>query len=450
MTSFGAAEVADLDIGLLLDHGRWTGVQKWFVFLVALTIVFDGIDNQVLAVAIPTMMRDWSVPRVAFAPVLASGLFGMVVGGAFGGVTGDRLGRKVALLGSVAVFGALTLAAAFAGSLFTVGVLRFVSGVGLGGAMPNAAALATEFVPKRHRAFAVTLAIVCVPLGGMLAALLGEHLLPAWGWRGLFITGGVAPLASVVAFTRLLPESPRYLVRRPGRWLELAALVRRLGHDAPAGSRFIDTTESSVARASIGALLQPALRRDTLTLWLAFFSGLLAVYSAFNWLPALLAGAGQAAIASRGLFAFNLGGAIGAILGALVIGRAGSRLTMLVLTGGAVASALVMASMTFAPSSSAARIIGMLTLTGGFINAVQTTMYALAAQVYPTGVRATGVGTAVAVGRVGGVLSTYAGAWALGSGGSGRFFQLIAAAMLTVFGALAAVRRHIGRREAPR
>jgi AAHS family 4-hydroxybenzoate transporter-like MFS transporter len=437
--------VTDLDIGLLLDQGRWGAVQRWFVFLVALTIVFDGIDNQLLGIAVPTIMREWAVPRPAFAPVLAAGMFGMMIGGALAGLVGDRLGRKVALLGSVAVFGALTLAASLANGLLELGVLRFIAGVGLGGALPNAAALASEFVPRRFRTFAVTLAIVCVPLGGMLSAVLAEYLLPARGWRSLFVAGGLLPLAAALALARLLPESPRFLARRPSRWPELSSLVRRLGHQPAPDARFIDTTEAAIARVSIAALVQPAFRRDTLALWLAFFSSLLAVYTVFNWLPALLSGAGLGAIASRGILAFNLGGAIGAVLGALVIGRAGSRPTMLAMAAAAAGGALVMASMSLTSAASTARIIAMLAITGGLINALQTTMYALTAQVYPTDVRATGVGTAVAVGRAGGVLSTYAGAWALGSGGSGRFFQLIAAAMLIAFGALAVVQRHIRR-----
>src|SRR5438445_4980753 len=118
-----------VDIGVLLDRGRWSAVQKWFVFLVALTIVFDGIDNQLLGIAIPTIMREWGVPRPAFAAVLAAGMVGMMAGGALAGVIGDRFGRKVALLGSVAVFGELTLAGSFANSLLALGCLRFMAGV---------------------------------------------------------------------------------------------------------------------------------------------------------------------------------------------------------------------------------------------------------------------------------------------------------------------------------
>jgi MFS transporter, AAHS family, 4-hydroxybenzoate transporter len=437
--------MAPLDVGTLVDGGRSGRYQKLLIALVAVTIVFDGADIQLLGLAIPSMMREWVVPRSAFAAVLAAGMFGMMIGGAVAGLVGDIWGRKVALLGSVATFGVLTVAASLADSPATMGVLRFLAGLGLGGAMPNAAALAAEFVPRRDRAIAVTVAIVCVPLGGMVAAAIAEGVLPAWGWRALFVIGGVAPLvvAGVLAF--VIPESPRFLARHPARWPELAALLSRFGHPTPPGTAFVDASENAVGRVSLAALFQPAFRRDTMALWAAFLFCLLGVYTAFNWVPSMLAGAGLAAHATRGILAFNLGGVFGAITGALVIARQGSKPTMLAMSAGAVASALAMSALPIVAGASPLPIIAMLALTGCLINAVQTTMYALAAHVYPTSVRATGVGTAVAVGRTGGVLSTYAGEWALASGGTAAFFGLIAAAMAVVFGALAAIGGHIPR-----
>ena len=211
-----------VDLGQILDEGRWGSRQKLFVFLTALAIVFDGVDNQLIGIAVPSLMKDWSLARGAFAPILASGMIGMMLGGAIAGIIGDRMGRKFALIGSVLVFGLLTTSVAIADSLWTLGVLRFLAGLGLGGALPNAAALASEYVPRRHRPFAVTLTIVCVPLGGTLAALLAGRVLPVLGWRWLFVIGGVLPLAAAVVLMRYLPESPRYLARHPERWPELA------------------------------------------------------------------------------------------------------------------------------------------------------------------------------------------------------------------------------------
>jgi AAHS family 4-hydroxybenzoate transporter-like MFS transporter len=441
--------MAAVDVGSLLDQGEWGRVQKLLVALVASTIVIDGIDNQLLGVAVPSIMRDWSVLRSAFAPVLATSMFGMMLGGAIAGLVGDRFGRKVALLGSVAVFGVLTLAASFATGLTMLMTLRFLAALGLGGAMPNAAALSSEFVPRRHRAFAVTLTIVCVPLGGMLAAVLAEYVLPTFGWRALFMIGGVLPLVLGAALVGLLPESPRYLARRPARWSELTRVLNRFGHDLRSDSAFVDATEKATGRVPIAAIFAPAFRRDTLALCGAFFSCLLAVYTCFNWVPSLLAGAGLGAYSSRGILVFNLGGVLGAISGAAVISRLGSRLTMISMAIGAVVAALALAATPIVAGAAPLPIIALLGVAGCLINAVQTTMFALAAHVYPTSVRATGVGTAVAIGRAGGVASTYAGEWVIAAGGTAWFFGLVAAAMGIVSVALATVTGHIRGRGTP-
>jgi AAHS family 4-hydroxybenzoate transporter-like MFS transporter len=438
------------DVGALLDEGRWSGYQKLLVAGTALAIILDGLDNQLLGAAIPALMNEWGLPRPAFASVLAAGMFGMMIGGFIGGYVGDRIGRRLALLGSVMSFGVLTILVSFADSVETLTALRFVAGLGLGGAMPNAAALASEYVPLRRRPFAVTLTIVCIPLGGTLAGFTGALILPSYGWRALFFVGGVLPLLLAILLWKTLPESPRYLARQRDRWPELAALLRRLGHDVPPDAMFADPREKAVARATVGSLLVPEFRRDTLALCAAFFFCLLSVYTGTNWVPSLLTGAGFGVdIANYGLTAFNLGGVVGAIAAAMIFTRLGSRVTMLAMTAGAIGGCLLLASVPIGAQSTLV-VLSMLAWTGGLINAVQTTMYALAAHVYPAGIRATGVGTAVAVGRVGGVASPYAGAWALEAGGGSQMFALIAATLGVVFVALASVRNHIPRYLAPR
>jgi MFS transporter, AAHS family, 4-hydroxybenzoate transporter len=440
-----------IDVGSTLDDAPWSRYQKLLVVATAMTIIVDGLDNQLLGAALPALMREWSLPRPAFVPVQTAGLVGMMVGGAIGGMLGDRLGRRIALLGSVITFGVLTMLVSVADGVGVLTLLRFFAGLGLGGAMPNAAALSSEYVPRRQRPFAVTLTIVCIPLGGSLAGFVGGQVLPRFGWRGLFFVGGILPLIMAAVLVKVLPESPLFLARQPDRWPQLRALLRRLGHPVSDDARFADTTEKVIARVSPRELLTPEFRRDTLALCGSFFFCLLSVYIGVSWVPSMLAGAGfDVGTASYGLTAFNLGGVVGAILGAVVIMRIGSRITMLGLAAGAVAGAAVLALMPIGAQSAFA-VLAMLAWTGGLINAVQTTMYALAAHVYPTAIRATGVGTAVAVGRIGGVLSPSIGSWALESGGSPRYFGLMAATMVAAFVALAAIRRHIpGAAIAPR
>jgi MFS transporter, AAHS family, 4-hydroxybenzoate transporter len=433
-----------VNVGDLLDRGEWGAYQRWLVALTALAIVFDGVDNQLMGVAIPAIMREWSIPRAAFASVISFSYLGMMAGSALAGLAGDRFGRRAALLGSVVIFGATTTLAAAADDVSTLAALRFLTGIGLGGAIPNGAALAAEFVPIRKRPIAVTVTIVCVPFGAMLAGLLAIPALSTIGWRGMFVIGGVVPLAAAVALRAVLPESPRYLARRPARRLELVAMLRRIGHSVPDDASFVDPSDASVAHASLATLFAPRFRFDTIALWISFFSCLLAVYLAFSWIPSLLASGGFGpSVASTGITAFNLGGVAGALAGGLVIGRWGSRRAMLAMAALAAASAAAMAGMPLSPRASVFPLMVMLTGLGALINGVQTTMYALATHVYPAAVRATGVGWAVAFGRSGAVLSGYAGAWALEYSGAASFYGLIAGAMAVCCVALASVRHHV-------
>jgi len=433
-----------VNAGELLDNGRLTGYLLFLIFLTALTVVFDGANNQLLGIAIPSLMRDWSLPRGAFAPLLAIGMVGMIGGGALGGLLGDRFGRKTILISCVVLFGAATLATAAVNTVSALGTLRFVAGLGFGGAMPNAAALAAEYVPRRVRPITVSLTIVSVPIGGMLAAFVGSRILPTHGWRTLFVIGGLAPLLTAALITPLLVESPRLLVRQRALWPKLRQFIARAGHQIAPDAAFDDPVDSAQRKVTLGAVLVPEFRRDTAGLWCAFFSCLLAVYAGFSWIPSLLSGAGLSiSVASSGLLYFNLGGVVGAVAGALAISRFGSKVTMLSLSAGAVASALVLSAMTISGAVASGPILAMLTLSGALINAVQTTMYALATHVYPAAMRATGVGAAASIGRVGGLASTFVGAWALERDGSRAYFAVIAATMTLTFVGLAVMRRHV-------
>jgi AAHS family 4-hydroxybenzoate transporter-like MFS transporter len=434
-----------IDLGSLIDESQWTPYQRALVGMTALAVVFDGFDNQLLGVALPSIMADWRSPRATFAPVVSVGYLGMMLGGAVAGIAGDRLGRRVAIVLSMLLFGATTAAVALAGSVTTLAVLRFVAGVGLGGAIPNAAALAAEYVPLERRPLAVTLTIVCVPLGGVLAGLVAVPALPALGWRGLFALGGIVPCLAALAFVWMLPESPRFLARHPHRWPELVRLLQRMGHQVDADASFADRTEQYADAAhSRATLLARGLAGDTVALWAAFFSCLLAVYLGFSWLPSILASGGlSSTVASTSLTVFNLGGVAGAIAAGALIPRLGSRRPLVTMAAGAAAGASVLSVTPIAPQSSVLWILVLLTVTGGLINAVQTTMYALAASIYPARVRATGVGTATAIGRTGAIVSGYAGPQALDAGGSSAFFVTMAAALSVTFVALALIRRHI-------
>ena len=446
-----------IDVGAVIDEGRWTGYQKLLIFGTALTIILDGVDNQILPNAIPYIAPEWfpDMERPAASAQLRSALAwgpaGMMIGGLLGGVIGDKFGRRTALLLSVITFAILTFLVAFIESVGMLSALRFLAGIGLGGAMPNAAALASEYVPRRQRPFAVTLTIVCIPLGGFLASTMTRLLAPQFGWQGLFIAGGIVPLVLAAVLWKVLPESPRYLASRRERWGELTRTMRRIGHAVPDDVEYVEAAAGGgpPKKAKIRDLFAPQYLRDTLGLFGSFFFCLMVNYVVIQLLTSTLRDQGgfTPEAAPSGLQWVNIGGVIGAVLGALVIQRIGSRVTMLGMSVAAIGFSIVLAQMNLDPGN-AFTLLVLLLITGGLLNAVQTTMYALAAHVYPTEIRSTGVGTAVAFGRVGNILAVYVGGYALDTGGVPGYFGSWAVLMALVFISLAVIQRHVPRSSA--
>ena len=432
-----------IDVAALLDETPWSVYQKLLTILAALAIMFDGFDIQILGFAIPSLMRDWHVVRADFGPVLAIGLAGMALGGPIAGYFGDRYGRRSALIGCIALFAIATLATALVHSVAGLAVLRLVTGMGTGGALPNASALTAEFAPLRRRPMAVKLTLVCVPLGGMLGGLLAARVLPEFGWRGLYAVGGTLPLLFVGVLWAALPESPRFMARTPSLWPQLTRLLTRMGHPVSNAAAFEDRAEPLVAaRASIGALFRRGLARDTSGLWVAFLFCLGSIYLVFGWLPAMLTAQGlDLATASSGLAVYNLGGVCGVLLWAMLLTILGSRGPLLSGALACAGSALALLLVPIQTRGDHLLLIGCLGLNGLLANAVQTSMYALAAHIYSTGVRATGIAWAATIGRTGGLLASLFGAVLIQAGG-GAYWYALAIAMVLAFAGLACVRSH--------
>jgi AAHS family 4-hydroxybenzoate transporter-like MFS transporter len=432
-----------VDVGALLDHGPWTAQQKRWTILAALAIIFDGFDIQILGFAIPSLIREWHVARAAFGPVLALGLAGMAVGSPLAGYVGDRFGRRTALIGCVGLFGLATIASSFVDGVAGLAVLRVLTGMGAGGALPNAAALSAEFAPLRRRHAAVLFTIVCVPLGGMVGGVIASQVLPALGWRALYMIGGAMPLVFAVVLWLALPESPRFLARCPNERQRLTELLRRLRHAVGPESTYEDRSKVAVDnRAPIRALFGPELVRDTVGLWIAYFFCLASIYVMFGWLPTLLTSQGiSLATATTGLAVYNLGGVCGVLAWTFLISAFGSRGPMLAGALGTAVSALLVLLIPFQANGNPVLLLAAIGLNGLLANAVQTSMFALGAHVYPTAVRSSGVAYAAAMGRTGGVISSLFGA-VLIQAGPVVFWSAMAAAMVMAFAGLAWVRNH--------
>ena len=402
-----------IDLGHVLDHGPFSLRQKQIVALAAVSVIFDGLGSQLIGFAIPRMATEWRMPLGAFAAPVSAGLFGMSFGSAWAGMLADRIGRRWTVIGNVLLFGLATCLISLANSPSAVGWFRFFAGFGIGGALPVSTTLVAEFTPSRIRPLAVTCTIVCVPLGGMFAGVFAACILPNYGWRTLFFVGGAIPLILCLLLILALPESPRFLVRRPERWGELSALLKKIqSPDAP-GSQFCDRTESHV-HGRFFDLFGGNYLRDSVALWCAFLLCLFTVYTTFNWLPSLLVSSGlKPPNASLALTVYNAGGVLGAVLCAWAISRFGSRWPLITCCAAAAIAALFVSQLRL---NQTFLLLSGIAAHGLFVNAVQSTMFALCAHVYPTPIRARGAASAVAFGRLGAILSGAAGALVLSFG----------------------------------
>lgn len=409
----------------------------WGVFLCSIAILLDGLDNQLLGLALPHILADWNLARSDLAPVLAITLVAMSIGTTLAGGLGDRIGRRLALTGSVVVFAVATLGAGFAESVLELGIWRAVAGLGLGGAMPNASALAAELAPDRRRALVVTLVVACVPLGGMLGGFIAAWILADNGWRALFIIAGLISVGTAGMLWIWLPESPSFVPSRRAPPQSDVAPGPGLDQPIPAARSL---------HRQVASLFAADLRRDTLGLCTAFLASLMSVYLVFGWLPSLLSGLPLAqGTASTGLALFNLGGVIGAITGALWVRRIGSRPVMLLFAGLGLPAALALTAACAARTVSDPLVLSLLFLLGSGVNGTQILLFALSANVYPVAVRATGIGLAVGLGRIGAIASSFIGGWILESGEPAAFFALVAALVMVSGIGASLVRGQIGR-----
>lgn len=440
-----------VDVSAILDASRFGAVQCTVLAFTFLALVMDGFDIQAIAFAAPALTKIWAIERSALGPVFAAALVGMVMGAAGIGLMGDRYGRRSALILSSALVGLGSLASALARSPTELAALRLLTGIGLGGVLPNATALMFEFAPMVWRNIATAAALIGVPLGGMVGAALAKWLIPHFGWPALFAVGGIIPALLACVMLPVLPESPRYLAGRQGRAGQLAKLLNRIcatDRYAPS-SRFVVVTPCDARASAVAAIFAGDYLRDTLTLWVIFFTNVFSVYFFFNWLPTVLAAAQlDFGLAVTGSFVFNLGGVLGALVCAALITRVGSKRVLAGFGAVSVASVIAIAAN---PVFSADHANGGIPLlmwsmaaAGCCINALQIGMFSVAAHAYPTFCRSTGVGWSLAIARFGGILSAFAGASFFALGLTARNFFLVIAVVLAfaLLGVLA-LRRHI-------
>jgi AAHS family 4-hydroxybenzoate transporter-like MFS transporter len=402
-----------VDVQSLIDGQPVSLLQKRLLFLCFLVIAVDGFDTAIIGFIAPAVRVEWGLAVAQLGPLFAAGLFGLMLGAFAVGPLADRYGRKTMLVLSMIVFGIASLISSLSGGLMAMIALRFLTGLGLGGAMPMTITLASEFCPRPRRSSLVTLMFCGFTLGSALAGLIAARVLPTFGWRVLLVAGGIVPLALAPVLGALLPESVRFLVMKGHAHDRVRRILMRI---APAvdfqGARFVDTTVTHVS--PVAQLFRGGLFTGTLLLWLAFFMSLLVVYLMTNWMPTLLHQASGASIADAAFISAMY--QVGGTLGAVVVGRLMDRFephTVLF------ASYLTGAACILLISLSTHRR-GLMTLavfvSGACISGGQVGGNALSAAFYPTSYRATGVAWANGIGRAGSIVGSLLGGVLLGFG----------------------------------
>lgn len=403
------------------------------------TVVADGFDVVVFGAVVPSLLRD---PSLGLNPasvgiVGSMAVLGMFVGSLLSGFLTDRFGRKRMLILSIVWFSVFTGLCALAPSAEILGLLRFFAGIALGGVMPAASALTAEYSSPKQRNLVYGVMWSGFPLGGILAALAGLVILPAFGWRGMFLLGLLPLVLIVPVAVALLPESAAFLLAR-GETAKAKALAARHGFALPEIARANDDTP---VRGSVRALFRGGLARLTVVFWIASFLCLFMIYGLNTWLPQIMQSAGYSLGSALGfLLVYNVGAILGLVGISFLADRFESR--PVVITSFLVAAlTLFLLSIPFPTIA----LYALLIVAGAAVLGTQAFINAWVSKESPTEVRGTALGWSLGIGRLGSVLAPTALGLLVASGG-GTSVNFYAIAVPGILGAAVVLLLTAGRR----
>ncbi len=411
----------------LIDKSPIGSVQLIVFFLCFSVAFFDGFDIQAIGFAAPAIISEWGIQQSDFTTVFTAGLLGVLIGVVGQGPVSDTVGRRPIIIASLLIFGALSLATVFVSNLSILILLRFVTGVGLGAAIPNIIALTAEYAPKRRRALAIALMMTGFPLGGFLGGLFASVVLDLYSWHALFLIGGIAPFLVAAVAYMLLPESILFMGH-------LAGVAEAAG--SPRAEEYRKKAKQLLARIGISEELDMKSAPDkgaqassrwkdlfadgrglsTSLLWFVTFINQVVWYFLISWLPTTLASAGLSA--ERAVIPAAMLN-LGAIVGGVVLSWFSDRTSVKFVLGvNFIFSAVLCIAVGGAISFGLPALIVAAILTGLSVGGAQLVLNALAAEFYPTGMRSTGVGGASLAGRMGSVAGPLLGGAIIAAGGS--------------------------------
>jgi len=391
-----------MDITELINNRPLTLFQKRVMVLIGCLVMMDGFDVQAMGFVAPALVKAWTIEPSALGPIFGAGLLGMLIGSTSLGILADRIGRRPVIIGATLFFGACTLATALAEAVPQMLVLRLLTGIGIGGVMGNAVALASEYSPTRKRA-SLLMWISCGFTGGaMLGGLLSAMLIPWGGWQSVFVVGGLLPLLVAAIMWWQLPESLGFLLLRTP---DSSAVGRWLKHLAPDLDGRLDAPAQPAATAEpampVAALFRGGRGLITPLLWAINFANLLNLFFLANWLPLLTARIGYAtSVAVLIGTTLQAGGLIGALFMGPLIDRLGFHKILVP----AFLCAAATIALLGAPDLPSAPLFVSVFIAGFCVVGAQPAINALATTLYPTELRGTGVGWCLGIGRAGSIL----------------------------------------------
>jgi AAHS family 4-hydroxybenzoate transporter-like MFS transporter len=397
-----------VDVARFIDERGVGRFQILVLILCFIIMIIDGFDAQAVGFVAPIISVAWGVSKASFSPVFAAGLLGMAIGALLFGALADRFGRKSIIVFCFLTFGVLTLAKAFVASILALTVLQFVAGLGVGGAMPNAIALISEYSPAKRRSLMVTVASAGYSVGASGAGFLTARLGASYGWQATFVVGGVVALAMMPALIVLLPDSIRFMVLSGARRTQVLRILHKIDRNQAVDADVaLTSSEEKLVGLPVGHLFREGRTGMTVFLWLAVFMDLLVIYYMTSWLPVTIHGVGGITVEDAAIAAalFSAAGLFGTpVVGLLMDWFGPARMLALSFL---LASACIAAIGSFASSHFELKIIVF--LAGFFSVGAHLGLSALAGELYPTFMRATGVGWALGIGRVGSLISPVLG-----------------------------------------
>lgn len=395
------------------------------IALCALLLVFDGFDIGAIGYLLPALARSWTRSPSELTPAIVLSGVGMLIGSMMAGPLGDARGRKPVLLACLAIFGAFSIVSAFSTSPASLAAARLLTGLGLGGGIPTAIALSSDYVPRKSRPIVVGMMTCAVPVGLLLSGLASAWLIPAYGWQPVFLLGGALPLLLLPLLAWWLPESMQILMLAGRSPKGTEVLLAQLGESETAEAAAEATGQRPQWRKLVGILFTDEYATRTWLLWIMFFCNFLATWLVIFWLPTILSMAGSSD-GDAALFGalLPLGGLAGVIAIALVVRRVRIELTLAVALVLGAAAVFLMWALQLPPLASAI----VIALTGAGLQGAQFGMNGLCGAVYPAKVRATGAGWSFGVGRIGNIVGPGLGGAILAMSFSARAMLLVAAA----------------------